>query len=92
LQITLAEAVELSREQGVTVGEIEALGFEILSTAGAANVAAANAVPVNAELLAHAEALYTGGRKAKNTQSGRSKRVLGDQDGISPYRVIVTKA
>ena len=93
MNITLSEAVATAKEQGVTIGELEALGFEI-DLSGTANVTAKETtpeLPVNAELTAHVEALFEAGRKVKATAQGRAKRVLGDQDGISPYRVIVTK-
>lgn len=93
MKITLSEAVDTATKKGITIGALEALGFEV-ELSGVANVASKETtpeLPVNAEALAHAEALFEAGRKVKATAQGRAKRVLGDQDGISPYRVIVTK-
>jgi hypothetical protein len=88
--------LELSRDEGVSVDELEKVGFTV--NTGAANVAAAPAKPTapvyeqDAALTAAAALLFKKGRQATATKAGRAKRVLGDRDGISPYRVIVTKA
>ncbi len=95
MQLTPRQIVELSREEKVSIDKLEEMGFTV---AGEANVTAASAQPTapvyeqDAVLTAAAELLFTEGRKAAATKAGRAKRVLGDQDGVSPYRVIVTKA
>ncbi len=91
MQITLAEAVDLSRDQNVTVGELEAkFGFEIVKS-GTANVEAKAATPnTKPELVAHAKALFEAGTKRTKTGSGRPKRTLGSKEGSYPYNVTVT--
>ena len=79
--------------ESFSIEEVQA-SFELVS-AGTANVQAKVAqptLPVNAELTAQVASLYGTGRTVKGTKSGRDKVVLGDQDGISPYRVIITRA
>ncbi len=90
-QITASEAVLLCETNSL---EEVLASFEVVS-AGAANVTAVAAQPshpVNVELTAQVATLYEAGRTVRGTKSGRSKVVLGDQDGINPYRVIITRA
>ena len=95
MELTPSQMLTLSREEGESVDALEKLGFTI---AGAANVVAAPAKPAtpvyeqDAALTAAAELLFNEGRKTAATKAGRAKRILGDKDGIRPYRVIVTKA
>jgi hypothetical protein len=93
VNITPEKAADLAVTNGVTVSRLEELGFTIV--AGDVQVAAADAAPafaVNPELVAHAAALYAAGRSAKDTNSGRSRSVLSEKDGLYPYRVSVTHA
>lgn len=95
MQLTPQEAIELLRdneEDGLTVASLEKkYGFTI----GGANVAASAPAPVvevpkDPELVAHVEALIAAGRRAKATKAGRPKTILGDQENLGGYRVIIT--
>lgn len=94
--VTAVEAVALARLFDISVDEVGTLpGVTLI--AGAANADAAKAVkpaPVKAsqELMDAAELLYNTGRKARATKDGRTKRLVGDIEGLAPYRVMVTKA
>ena len=77
------------REAGFSLAEIVEQ-YDIDLTAGEANVQAAQAqVPVNEGLLATAKELFAAGHKAENTKRGRATRVLGREDGIAPYSIVV---
>jgi len=87
--LTANQAVQVSREEGVTIADLEEMGFTII-TAGQANVQAAQAeVPANEELQAIAEDLFGKGRKGEPTKSGRLVRVLGAKEGLGPYSIVV---
>ncbi len=92
-RITQAEAIQLSRDEDVTVGEIEAkYGFEII-TAGEANEKVAAATrSVVPELVSAAQALWDAGvkRDSTNHKPPRPKRTLGESEGTYPFNVVVT--
>jgi len=80
-----------------SVEEVTA-SFELVSAGGGvANVTARAAQPTpvaNPTLTAQVATLYAEGRPVAATKGSppRSKVVLGDRDGIAPYRVIITRA
>lgn len=89
------EEVSALLELGISFKEIVAEGYTI----GSANVESATAAPTapakpkKAEkaLLDAAELLFNAGRKVRQTAEGRERHVIGDQEGMHPFRVIVTK-
>ena len=88
IPLTNLQAAQVAAENKISVDDLLKLGFEIV--AGAANVeAAVPTVPVNEALLATAKELFKAGRKAENTQKGRATRVLGQEEGIAPYSIVV---
>ena len=94
MEITASEAIELMQERDdVTLETLAAAGFTVVTNVAQAQVQAAAAQPTrDEELFAAVEHLYTQARRVKGTRSGRAKRVLGDAEGLQPYRVIITKA
>jgi hypothetical protein len=82
-------------EAGFSFKEIANDGYTI-TTAGDANVAAQSSQPTvepNETLLAAAATLFAEGRvpsRGRKTKTGRIRKVLGTEDGISPYNVVVT--
>ena len=98
MQITANKAVKLAAEEHTTLGALEEMGFTIV--VGDANTSApAPAVPkavvVNEELIALVEAVRakahtkTKTGKALKTSDGRPKAVLGRNDGIGGFTVII---
>ncbi len=92
VNISSAEAIDLARDSKILVTELEALGFTIVTgDVQVAAVAVTTTVAPNAELVAHAEALFEAGRETDPTKSGRERRLLSEKDGLSPYRLSITK-
>lgn len=97
LNITESKATRMAKEEGVTLDFLREIGFVIVP--GEANTAAAQAAPVeptyNEELLAQVEALVavahttTKTGKPLSTRDGRPKAVLGKNDQIGGYTVII---
>jgi len=91
MQITANEAVKLAAEENTTLGALETMGFEIV-VGGANTSAPAPAAPkvVDEALVAQVTALVKKGRKVNSTKNGRGKWVLGSQENLGAFRVIIT--
>ena len=93
MNITLSEAVATAKAQGVTIGELEAIGFEI-DLSGSSNVASKETTPeapeTKPELVEASAVLFEAGVKRAKTGNGRPKRTLGTKEGTYPYNVTVT--
>lgn len=84
------EAIELCRKEGITLAQLEEMGFAI-TTAGQANVVAAAVAPTEKpELVAAATLLQAAAVKRGKTANGRQKYTLGAKEGTGIFNVVVT--
>ncbi len=88
--LTALEAIDLSRSEGVSIAELEGMGFSV-QTAGNANVQAKVVAPKTTPALVTAAALlFKAGKSRGKTKQGRPRVTLGVKEGSYPYAISVS--